>query len=148
MKGARLNLSHTREWLSLFNSTYSTLCFLAFLLSVFLFPFFHLSDEQQPELNKKIMENLGDSANNGGEGTYDFLYLPRGYEPKGHDFDELRNSSVLLSFKIPTADPTADQDVDDMTLGNMLTEAYRGQVDYFVQRRRVNQSVVVVCKVR
>ena len=52
--------------------------FSAFLLSVFLFPFFHLSDEQQPELNKKIMENLCDSANNGGEGTYDVLYLPTG----------------------------------------------------------------------
>ena len=54
----------------------STLYFPAFLLSVFLFPFFHLSDEQQPELNKKIMESLCDSANNGGEDTYDFLYLP------------------------------------------------------------------------
>ena len=53
-----------------------TLCFLAFLLSVFLFPFFHLSDEQQPELNKKIKENLCDSAANGGEGTYDVFYLP------------------------------------------------------------------------
>ena len=57
---------HTREWLSLFDSTYSTLNFPAFLLSVFLFPFFHFSDEQHPELNKKIMENLCDSANNGG----------------------------------------------------------------------------------
>ena len=54
----------------------ATLYFLAFLLSVFLFPFFHLSVEQQPELNKKIMENLCDSATDGGEGTYDVLYLP------------------------------------------------------------------------
>ena len=100
----------------------------AFLLSIFLFSFFHLSDEQQPELNKKIMENLCDSANNGGEGTYDVLYLPTGYEPNGHDFNEFQNSSVPLSFKIPVA----DQDVDDLTLGKMLTEAYRGQVDYFV----------------
>ena len=53
----------------------STLYFLAFLLSFFLFPFFHLSDEQQPELNQKIMENLRNSATNGGEGTYDVLYL-------------------------------------------------------------------------
>ena len=29
--------------------------------------------------------------------------------------------------------PSADQDVDDLTLGEMLTQAYRGQVDYFVQ---------------
>ena len=60
----------------LFDSTYSTIYFPAFLQSVFLFPFFHLSDEQQPELNKKIMENLCDSANNGAEGTYDVLHLP------------------------------------------------------------------------
>ena len=29
--------------------------------------------------------------------------------------------------------PSTDQDVDDVTLGEMLTEAYRGQVEYFVQ---------------
>ena len=28
--------------------------------------------------------------------------------------------------------PSADQEVDDLTLGEMLTQAYRGQVDYFV----------------
>ena len=54
---------------------------------------------------------------------------PTTYEPNGHDFNELQNSSVPLSFKIPAA----DQDVDDLTLGEMLTEAHRGQVDYFVQ---------------
>ena len=54
---------------------------------------------------------------------------PQVYEPNGHDFNELQNFSVPLSFKIPAA----DQDVDDLTLGEMLTEAYRGQVDYFVQ---------------
>ena len=76
---------------------------------------------------------------------YDVLYLPTGYEPNGHDFNELQNSSVPLSFKIPAA----DQDVDDLTLGKMLTEAYRGQVDYFEQGGvSVSQSVVVVCKVR
>ena len=48
-----------------------------FLLSVVLFTFFHLSDEQKPELNKKIMENLRHSAANGGEDTYDVLYLHR-----------------------------------------------------------------------
>ena len=47
----------------------------AFFLSFFLFPFFHLSDEQQPELGKGVMEYLCDSATNGGEGTYDVLYL-------------------------------------------------------------------------
>ena len=45
-------------------------------MSVFLFPFFDLSDKQQPELNKKIMENLRHSAANGCEDTYDVFYLP------------------------------------------------------------------------
>ena len=40
-----------------------------------------------------------------------------------------RTHQSPLSFKIPSA----YQDVDDLTLGEMLTEAYRGQVDYFVQ---------------
>ena len=40
-----------------------------------------------------------------------------------------RTHQSSLSFKIPAA----DQDVDDLTLGKMLTEAYQGQVDYFVQ---------------
>ena len=75
------------------------------------------------------MENLRLSAANGGEDTCDVLFLSTGYEPNGRDFNELQNSSVTLSFKIPAA----DQDVDDLTLGKMLTEAYRGQVDYFVQ---------------
>ena len=35
-----------------------------------------------PKLNKKIMKNLCDCGTNGGEGTYDVLYLPTGYEPK------------------------------------------------------------------
>ena len=46
-------------------------------------PDFHLSDEQQRELNKKIMENLCDSANNGGEGTYEVSTSLTDYEPKG-----------------------------------------------------------------
>ena len=57
------------RWLFLFDSPYSTHYFPAVLLSVFLFTFFHLSDEQQPELDKKDMENQCDSAHNGGEDT-------------------------------------------------------------------------------
>ena len=45
--------------------------------------------------------------------------------------------------------PSADQDVDDVTLGKMLTEAHRGQVDYCEpEGMSVSQSVVVVCCVR
>ena len=67
---------HVIHVCDLFTLTYSTLYFPAFLLSFFLSPFFYLSDEQQPELSQKIMENLYYSATNGGEGTNDVLYLP------------------------------------------------------------------------
>ena len=59
------------------------------------------------------------------EGTYDVLYFPTGYVTSTSS----RTHRSTLSYKIPAA----DQDVDDLTLGKMLTEAYRGQVDYFVQ---------------
>ena len=65
------------------------------------------------------MEKLCDSVGNGCEGTYDV----------GLHFNEVQNSSVPFFFKIPAA----DEDVDDVTLGKMFIEAYRGQVDYFVQ---------------
>ena len=43
-------------------------------------------------------------------------------------FGEINDSSVPFSFMIPSS----DQDVDDVTLGEMLTAAHRGQVDYCV----------------
>ena len=51
-----------------------------------------------------------------------------GYEPNLLTFGELNDSSVPFSFMIPST----DQDVDDVTLGEMLTAAHRGQVDYCV----------------
>ena len=65
---------------------------------------------------------------NGSEGTYDVSTSLTGYEPKFMTFSELNDSSGSFSYIIPSS----DQDVDDVTLGK-LTEAYRGQVDYFVQ---------------
>ena len=80
----------------LFDLTSSFYLF-AFLLSVFLFSFFLLSDEQQPELNKKIMENLRYSATNGGEGTYDVLYLPT-IPPRSELIKSLDESGVRSSM--------------------------------------------------
>ena len=101
---------------------------------------FPSSSSPTTRLYTKDMENLRHSAANESEDTYDVFIPTTGYEPKAHDFDELQNSSILLSFKIPFT----DQDVDDLTLGEMLTEAYRGQVDYFAQGGvSVSQSVVV-----
>ena len=62
------------------------------------------------------------------EDTLNSFTSHTGYEPNGHDFNELNDTSVPFSFKIPAA----DQDVDDVTLGEMLTAAHRGQVEYCV----------------
>ena len=59
-----------------------------------------------------------------------------GNEPKLLTFGERNDSSVPFSFMIPST----DQDVDDVTLGEMLTAAHRGQVDYWVPGMSVSQS--------
>ena len=41
-------------------------------------------------------------------------------------FNELGNSQGSFSYIIPSS----DQDMDDVTLGKLLTEAHRGQADY------------------
>ena len=105
---------------------FSTFYFHLFLLSVPVF-LFHL--ELFLELHYTIvMANMRCSAAEESEDTLNSFTSLTGYEPNLLTFDELQNSSVPLSFMIPAA----DQDVDDLTLGKMLTEAYRGQVDYCV----------------
>ena len=74
------------------------------------------------------MENLRHSAANESEDTYDAFTSLTGYEAKLLAFDELYDSSVLFSLMIPSS----DQDMDDLTFGEMLTAAHRGQVEYCV----------------
>ena len=76
------------------------------------------------------MESLCYSANKEGEDAYDVSTSLTGYEPKLLTFGELNDSSVPFSFMIPFS----DQDVDDLTLGEMLIAAHRGQVDCCVAR--------------
>ena len=91
------------------------------------------------------MANLRCSAAEESEDTLNVFHSLTGYEPKLLAFDELNDSSVPFSLMIPSA----DQDVDDLTLGEMLTAAHRGQVDFCVPGgTSVSQSVVVVCNVR
>ena len=53
-------------------------------------------------------------------------------------FSELNDSSGSFSYIIPSS----DQDMDDVTLGKLLTEAHRGQVEYCVPEGvSVSQSV-------
>ena len=72
------------------------------------------------------MESLCYSAAEESEDTLNSFTSHTGYEPNFVTFGELNDSSVPFSFMIPSS----DQDMDDVTLGKLLTEAHRGQVDY------------------
>ena len=74
------------------------------------------------------MANLRCSAAGESEDTLNVFHSLTGYGPKLLAFDELYDSSVPFSLMIPST----DQDLDDLTLGEMLTAAHRGQVDYCV----------------
>ena len=74
------------------------------------------------------MANLRCSAAEESEDTLNSFTSPTGYEPNLLTCGELNDSSVPFSFMFPST----DQDVDDVTLGEMLTAAHRGQVDYCV----------------
>ena len=78
--------------------------------------------------NPIVMESLRDFAENESEDTLNAFTSPTGYEPKFLTFGELYNPSVPLSLRIPLS----DQDMDDVALGKMLTEAHRGQANYCV----------------
>ena len=78
--------------------------------------------------NPIVMESLCYSANKGSKDAYDVSTSLTGYEPNYMTFGELNDSSVPFSFIIPSS----DQDMDDVTLGKLLTAAHRGQVDYCV----------------
>ena len=87
--------------------------------------FFH--SELYSELdNPIVMENPCYSANKESEDAYDVSTSHTGYEPNLLTFGELNDSSVPFSFMISSS----DQDMDDVTLGKLLTEAHRGQADY------------------
>ena len=72
------------------------------------------------------MESLCHSANKGSDDVYDVSVSLTGYEPNFMAFSELNDSSSSFSHIIPSS----DQDMDDVTLGKLLTEAHRGQTDY------------------
>ena len=74
------------------------------------------------------MANLRCSAAEESEDTLNAFTSHTGYEPNFMAFGELNDSSVPFSFMIPST----NQDVGDVTLGEMLTAAHQGQADYCV----------------
>ena len=93
---------------------------------VFFFSFHLLHFELHTELDLIAMQNLRYSANKGSDDAYDVSASLTGYEPNFMTFGELNDSSGSFSYIIPSS----DQDMDDVTLGKLLTEAHRGQADY------------------
>ena len=99
--------------------------------------------EQHTELDN--LQNLRTSANKGSNDAYDVSVSLTGYEPNYTAFSELNDSSGSFSY----ITPSLDQDMDDVTLSKLLTEAHRGQADYCdPEGVWVSQSVVFVCCVR
>ena len=74
------------------------------------------------------MANLRCSAAEESEDTLNAFTSLTGYEPNLLTFGEFNDSSVPFTFMMPST----DQNVDDVTLGEMLTAAHRGQADYCV----------------
>ena len=83
--------------------------------------------EQHTELDNLIaMQNLRTSANKGSNDAYDVSVSLTSYEPNYMAFSELNDSQGSFSY----ITPSSDQDIDDVTLGKLLTEAHRGEADY------------------
>ena len=115
--------SPCHPWCVLFDSTSSFFFYFSFLP----FSVFFLHNELFLELdNPIVMASLRYSAAEKSEGTLNASHSFTGNEPNVLTFGELNDSSVPFSFMIPSS----DQDVDDVTLGKILTEAHRGQADY------------------
>ena len=118
-------LCHPRSnpWCVLFDSISPFFFYFSFLS----FSVYFLHNELFLELdNPIVMASLRYSAAEKSEGTSNASHSITGYEPNYMAFSELNDSSVPFSFMIPSS----DQDVDDVTLGKLLTEAHRGQADY------------------
>ena len=72
------------------------------------------------------MQNLRNFANKGSNDAYDVSVSLTDYEPNYMAFSELNDSSGSFSY----ITQSSDLDIDDTTLGKLLTEAHREHADY------------------
>ena len=118
----------------------STPCICAFLSDLFDLPFhfdlsfsvfFHSSVLMYPDLHTDL-DNLDSVENNlrhsakGSLDAYDVTFSLTGYEPN----DTVSNELVDSQGPFACVTPSSDQDIDDATLGKLLTEAHREYDDY------------------
>ena len=90
-----------------------------------------------------VETNLRNSAKVSND-AYDVPISLTGYEPNDTVVNELVNSQGSFSY----VTPSSDLDIDDTTLGKLLTEAHREYADYRSPEGVSSQSVVFVCRVR
>ena len=83
--------------------------------------------EQHTELDNlsTMQSNLRNSAKVSND-AYDVPISLTGYEPNDMVLNELVNSQGPFSY----VTPSSDLDIDDIVLGNLLTEAHREHADY------------------
>ena len=109
----------------------SDLTFLPFYFDLSFSVFFHSSVLMHPEPHTDLdnlniaQHNLRNSAK-GSYDAYDVTVSLTGHEPNDMVFNELGNSQGSFSF----VTPSSDLDIDDTTLGKLLTEAHREYADY------------------
>ena len=93
--------------------------------------FFHSSVLMHPE-HYTDLDNLDTVENNlrhsakGSNDAYDVTHSLTGYEPNDTVVKELVNSQGSFSY----ITPSSDLDIDDTTIGKLLTEAHREYADY------------------
>ena len=121
--------------------------FLPFNFDLIFTDLFHFSflmhPEQHTELDNLItmQHNLRTSANKGSNDAYDVHSSFTGYEPNDVVFSELGDSQGSFSY----ITQSSDLDIDDTTLGKLLTEADREHADYRIQEGvSVSQSSLSV----
>ena len=107
------------------------LTFLPFYFDLSFTVFFHSSVLMHPEPHtdldnlNTVQHNLRNSAK-GSDDADDVTVSLTGYEPNDMVFNELGNSKGSFSY----VTPSSYLDIDDATLGKLLTEAHREYADY------------------
>ena len=92
-----------------------------FLSSVLMHPDLHTDLDNLDSVENNLRHSAKESLD-----AYDVTFSHTGYEPNDTVSNELVDSQGPFSY----VTPSSDQDIDDTTLGKLLTEAHREYADY------------------
>ena len=124
-----LSLSSSRHVVHVWFSLIFT--YLPFYFNLSFPVFFHSSVLMHPDLHTDldILDSVENNLRHSAKGSldaYDVTHSLTGYEPNDTVSNELVDSQRPFSY----VTPSSDQDIDDTTLGKLLTEAHREYADY------------------